>query len=168
MMIKKDTTQTLRQKDHVKEMRKKLRELGITESSMYSKKENLGKMKNIAWAFFSFFIRQRDFKKYGGKCYTCQKVAESVQDLQAGHYQSRGKAATLYNEINNHAQCRACNHPAIGNGKPRTYSYNLNQEYGEGTSDELYRLSEQYQKNDFWWHLETANKYYEKLKAKEN
>ena len=159
----KSDTVSLRQEELLKQARKWLREVNVPEGSMLKGQSLTSKMANVAWGMFSGYIRQRDFKRFRGCCYTCEKIAERWQDYQCGHYISRGNKATLYNEQNNHMQCPRCNNPSMGAGMPRTYSFNLNRDYGEGTSDKLYALSRTFQKDDFWWHYEIAEKYYKLL-----
>jgi len=160
----KPTQYTLTQKEKLKEVRKILRELELTESKYYKGKGLFSKIKNCAWTVFSAYIRQRDFKKYRGKCYTCLNRASHWSDFHCGHYISRSARNTLYDELNNHAQCPACNSPSIGNGRPKTYSYVLNKEYGVGTSDLLYDVSKLYCKDDFESHYDTFMDYADKLR----
>ncbi len=164
MKLSKKSYLSLTREDKLKECRKIIRELGLTMSTIYKGKGIDSKIKNAAWTTFSACIRRRDFKKRNGKCYTCNTYGMFWQDLQAGHYISRGSAYTLYNEINVQAQCSACNSPAIGNGRPKTFSYELNREYGVGTSDKLYEASKLYQKNDFEWHYSICIRYADTLR----
>lgn len=143
----------------VKELRIKMREIGCIESKMYKVP-----IKNIAWSLFSMYIRIRDFDKYGGKCYTCERRFTTWKEAQACHYISRGKAPTLYDEINVKIGCNVCNNPSMGNGMPRVFSFNLNQEHGLGTSDMLYQKAQGYIKNDFYFHYNIAEHYYQKIK----
>lgn len=76
--------------------------------------------KNHADVWFSRFIRLRD-----KKCYTCDTTSLK---LQCGHFVPRQYLATRYDEINNHAQCYACN--MLFGGQPSKYSLNLIRDYG--------------------------------------
>jgi hypothetical protein len=77
--------------------------------------------KNWADVWFSRFIRERD-----KRCYTCDTTSTK---LQCGHFVPRQYLATRYSEINNHAQCYACN--MLYGGQPSKYSLNLIRDYGQ-------------------------------------
>lgn len=81
--------------------------------------------KNHADVWFSRFIRLRD----RGHCYTCPHVNENPMKLQCGHFVPRQYLATRYNEMNNHAQCYACN--MLFGGQPSAYAIRLKNEYGD-------------------------------------
>ena len=83
--------------------------------------------KNHADVWFSRFIRQRD-----KKCYTCNTASPK---LQCGHFVPRQYLTTRYDEINNHAQCYACN--MLFNGQPSQYAINLKKDYGEDIVEKL-------------------------------
>lgn len=83
--------------------------------------------KNHADVWFSRYIRQRD-----KKCYTCNTNSPK---LQCGHFVPRQYLATRYDEINNHAQCYACN--MLFGGQPSKYAINLVRDYGEGIVKKL-------------------------------
>ena|SRR3990167_21621 len=63
-------------------------------------------LEKARWAAFSLFIRRRDNKLYGGKCFTCD--INPIHD--AGHIISRRKLATKYHPDCVHGQCRRCNY----------------------------------------------------------
>lgn len=70
------------------------------------KVKTIGQLKKIADIVFSLWIRKRD-----GQCFTCG----SKKNLQNGHYISRAKNITRYDEENCHAQCVGCNVFRYGN-----------------------------------------------------
>ena len=83
--------------------------------------------KNHADVWFSRYIRLRD-----GHCYTCDTPSEK---LQCGHFVPRQYLATRYSEINNHAQCYACN--MLFGGQPSKYALNLQRDYGNDIVQKL-------------------------------
>jgi rubredoxin len=67
-----------------------------------------------AWTAFSRMIRARD--EIGGyfRCPTCGRTLP-IDQADAGHYISRVRKATMFDEMNVHAQCRHCNRFQEGN-----------------------------------------------------
>lgn len=86
------------------------------------KEHNRSWWKKEADRWFSKYIRERDKNK---GCYTC---GTSSPKLQCGHFVPRQYLATRYSEINNHAQCYACN--MLFNGQPSAYAERLKKDYG--------------------------------------
>lgn len=84
---------------------------------------------------FSIFIRQRD----KGVCFTCGKK-DDPKYMQNGHYVSRGKFATRWDERNCHCQCVRCN-IFLGGNYP-IYSEKLIKKYGYEVIRELNRLGQ--------------------------
>ena len=98
-------------------------------------KSPLAKLKAEAWRVFSLWIRKRD----NYTCYTCGKRNDiSPSSIHAGHFISRRHNATMFNEMNVHAQCLFCNMWDYGNSG--TYAQNLIRDYGKEKFDELVRL----------------------------
>jgi len=96
---------------------------------------------NKLWKIFSLYIRHRDAFGFVGddlsaRCITCQKVY-SIKRMDAGHFISRGQSATKYHEQNVHAQCKGCNIT----GEQYQHGTVIDQRYGLGTAEGLYRLS---------------------------
>jgi len=73
-------------------------------------------------------------------CYTCDKI-EHWKSLQNGHFVSRSKLATRYDEKNCRPQCSGCN--LYGNGRPDVFGIKLTKEYGEGIVTGLYRQGQE-------------------------
>lgn len=59
--------------------------------------------------------------------------------MHAGHFISRRHNATLFDEMNVHAQCAGCN--TFRNGQPHIYAAKLIQKYGEKEFQNLVRRS---------------------------
>lgn len=115
-----------------------------------------------AWKNFSEYIRRRDSYDNGlGRCITCRKTVE-WKYADAGHFISREKESTLFDERNVNLQCKQCNGPKKG----RQYEHGLaiDEKYGSGTSEELLQKSKMrcFRKK---WHYELiAAEYREKIK----
>lgn len=82
---------------------------------------------------FNAWIRARDAKKLGGKCYTCPNPGD-----QAGHFRHNNNA-TRFSEIFVNLQCLNCNQYKSGN--LGVYALNLIKEHGLKKVTELERDS---------------------------
>ena len=104
-----------------------------------SKTNSLSKKK--ADRYFSEYIRLRDADSSGNvRCITCEKITH-WQDADAGHFISRDKKATRYDERNVNAQCKTCNR--FQSGRQYEHGKAIDLKYGAGTADELLVLSNQ-------------------------
>lgn len=93
-------------------------------------KDERSKAKARAWKWFSMFVRLRDSNEFGmGKCCTCGSV-KHWKELQAGHYVTRAKESTLFDERNVQSQCAGCN--MWQGGKPLEFEVHLDARYGNG------------------------------------
>lgn len=91
--------------------------------------------KDRAWTQFSMFIRLRDSGPDGyGQCVTCQRVAH-WRTMDAGHWITRAKEATLFDERNVHLQCKGCN--KWQGGKPSEHKQAIIRKYGPGAPEEI-------------------------------
>lgn len=68
-------------------------------------------------------------------CYTCG-TSYHWKQIQAGHFQSRVKMPTRWNERNVKPQCIRCN--IFRSGESWKFGRVLDREYGEGTAEKLY------------------------------
>ena len=93
------------------------------------------------WRIVSEYIRRRDVT-FGDccSCPTCGKVGH-WKAFDAGHFISRDKKSTKFDEKNIHAQCPACNR--FKSGKQYEMSIYIDQKYGEGTANSLLIKSKQ-------------------------
>ena len=105
-----------------------------TDNSKYPKK--VAKFKKWTWKHFSDYVRERD----NWTCFTCGKYDKSPA-MHGGHFISRVRAATLFDEINVHAQCYGCNIGKKGNAGE--YAYRIIQKYGQEAFDDLVERSRQ-------------------------
>ena len=95
-------------------------------------------------SIFSEFIRMRDADDSGmAKCFSCGAV-KKWREGDAGHFISRGKMSTRYDEQNVNFQCKKCN--IFRNGEQYLYSLALDRTYGEGTAERIYIESNQTKK----------------------
>ena len=90
---------------------------------------------------FSEFIRRRTADDRGFvRCYTCG-AEKHWKEVHAGHFQSRSKYATRWNETNVQVQCVSCN--IFKAGEQYKFGLRLDAELGEGTAEEMMYLSNQ-------------------------
>jgi len=89
-----------------------------------------------AWVEFSKMIRARD--NIGGyfRCPTCGRTLP-IEEADAGHYITRARKNTMFDEMNVHAQCRKCNRFEEGNHF--IYRKWLVNQYGKEEVDKLER-----------------------------
>lgn len=93
---------------------------------------------------FSKFIRLRECDEYGiGECFTCD-TRKDWKTVDAGHFQSRSKYSTRWDEMNVQFQCRDCN--ADARGKQYEYGLRLDYHFGEGTAEGILIKSNQMRK----------------------
>ena len=93
---------------------------------------------------FSQWIRQKDADHRGYvECWTCGKVLHWSR-VDAGHFQSRAKFSTRWDEMNVKCQCKGCN--GFRSGEQFKFARKLDAVYGEGTAEEIERISNQTRK----------------------
>lgn len=122
------------------------------------KKKTLKYWKTKIDKVFHEYIRRRDADNNTGycNCITCQKPIHFTES-DGGHFISRGRLATRYDERNVKAQCRKCNRFDFG----RQYEFSL--ALGEQLSEELLIKSREiYKLSDCEW-LDIFNNYNTKL-----
>ena len=122
------------------------------------KKKTLKYWKTKIDKVFHEYIRRRDADNNTGycNCITCHKPIHFTES-DGGHFISRGRLATRYDERNVKAQCRKCNRFDFG----RQYEFSL--ALGEQLSEELLIKSREiYKLSDCEW-LDIFNNYNTKL-----
>ena len=107
-------------------------------------------------SLFSKYIRLRDTDENGnGNCCTCKKHLSLFTDIlkddgsylvninaQCGHFISRSKRNTRWNQDNAALQCgMPCNDKRKGGGEPYLFSLYINKKFGYDRAKELYELS---------------------------
>ena len=121
-------------------------------------------MKYTLDPLFSKYIRLKEAVKANGyvKCVTCGAIREWDDQMEAGHYISRDKKATKYDERNVHVQCKSCNN--YHSGEIAEYAVYLVSEYGQNILLELVRKGREYKKFTLDELKQMAKKYREKIK----
>ena len=90
---------------------------------------------------FSLYIRQRAADSFGMiDCYTCGK-RKHWKEVDAGHFQTRSKFSTRWDDQNVKAQCKHCN--MTNGGQQFQFGIMLDQEYGEGMAEKILIRSNQ-------------------------
>ena len=88
--------------------------------------------------WFSLYIRLRDIVQDDMVvCITCGRLYH-WRKVDCGHFVSRGKPMTRFNEQNCHAQCKGCNCFRVG--QQAIHGKMIDKKYGVGTSDKLLAL----------------------------
>jgi rubredoxin len=90
--------------------------------------------KKKALKAMSDYIRERD----GWTCFTCGKGGDKYS-MDAGHLITSTRAATLFDELNVHCQCKGCN--IKHEHDYETYRKKFVDVYGEEVYDDLYEGS---------------------------
>jgi hypothetical protein len=115
-----------------------MKKAGLLKRASSIQKDGRGeraKAKKKAWVQFSLFIRLRDSDENGiATCITCGR-RKSWRQMQAGHYVTRAKETTLFNEKNSHSQCAGCN--MFQGGKPLEYEVEMDKRYGAGAAQSM-------------------------------
>lgn len=109
----------------------------VTKAPVKKKKktESRGQLVRRLDNIFSIYIRTKDAANGEARCVTCGAVKHWKQ-LQNGHYESRGKFPTRWDEENCHVQCYACNVAMKGNYT--SYARFMIATYGADKLDELH------------------------------
>lgn len=108
-----------------------------------TKRIKRGELDATLWKWFSEYIR-RSHANHAGyvQCYTCDKYLH-WKESHAGHFISRGKLPTKYDERNVKPQCPHCNNPAYGAGESGRFAIHIDKDYGYGTAELISNLSRQ-------------------------
>lgn len=94
--------------------------------------------------YFSKYIRSKDADHAGFvECYTCGK-RKQWREVDAGHFQTRAKYSTRWDEQNVKPQCKSCN--MSNGGHQYLFAKHLDRQYGEGTADEVVMRGNQIRK----------------------
>jgi hypothetical protein len=124
--------------------------------------KSIAKLDKELWDVFSLYIRQRDADIYGRvKCFTCSKI-DVYKNMDAGHFITRAKASTKFDELNVMPQCKACN--IFGQGKQFEFGLKLDSIYGKGTAEGLLFKSKMLCKRDRYDYQNLIEVYKQKLK----
>ena len=117
--------------------------------------------KDRAWDAFSKFIRLRDADVRGiVTCCTCGS-RKHWKKMQAGHYITRQKEATLFDEKCVAGQCAGCNR--WQGGRPIEFEQYLERRYGIGTAEALRIKAVQECRRDLSDYLRIEKTYNERI-----
>jgi len=86
--------------------------------------------------WFSLYVRMRDASEFNnfGRCCSCGRVI-SFEESDCGHFISRDRIATRWDERNAHAQCRNCNR--FRSGEQHAHGQHILKLYGQQVLHEL-------------------------------
>lgn len=125
------------------------------------KKKSIKDLKNELDRVFSIWIRISHADENGNvACITCQKV-HPWKEIQNGHYQSRGKMATRWTEMNCAPQDIACN--IFRHGEPEKFAAYIDRTHGEGSAAALRELAQTSFKLNRQWLEMKINEYKTKI-----
>ena len=129
----------------------------------FEKKKPFSKMVASLDRIFSKYIRLRDSDRNGiCRCITCNRPFH-WKDGDAGHFLTREKMATRWNEQNVHAQCIQCNRFKAGN--QHEHGQRIDRLYGKGTAERLKAIGgARGTKVHYYWIEEEIKKYKQKVK----
>ena len=121
-----------------------------------------------AWKWFSEWIRLRDAGPDGrAQCITCQR-SDHWRTMDAGHYLTRAKESTLFDERNVSCQCKGCNR--FQGGKFFEHGQAVDRKFGPGTREALEKKAGQVCKrtvNDYLFIADSYRKRVELIRMNE-
>jgi len=120
-------------KEKAKIALEKKKEKAKTKKQLAKKKKAFSesKLTDIADKLFSLYIRRRDKDL---PCCTCWQFKE---DMQCGHFVTRGEYSVRWDEKNADKQCWLCNSKFWGNGEVWKHGKYIDKKWGEWTADYL-------------------------------
>jgi hypothetical protein len=141
---------------HPSKPRKPLRRSKMASQSKRERPILIAKLDRV----FSRFIRLKDADHEMARCVTCGLVAH-WREMQNGHYISRRKMSTRWDEMNCHVQCPHCNE-TLGGNLDKYAEYLLNT-YGPAATFSLQQKSQHREKISNSELQSMINYYQEKL-----
>jgi len=94
-------------------------------------------------SIFSTYIRLKGSNEEGwGECFTCGRLRH-YKEVDCGHFITRAKLATRWDEINVAFQCKQCN---MTGGQQYVFGKKLDEIHGEGTAQAILLKSNQTKK----------------------
>lgn len=122
------------------------------------KTKSLPSLVKKADKIFSEYIRYRDADQEAEDkdgnwvpaitCITCKKVV-AVKQAHCGHFIQRGCKLTRFDEQNANGQCPYCN--TYRYGEQFRHGLEIDRKFGEGTTDRLVKLENQYKREGHKW-----------------
>lgn len=116
------------------------------------------------WDTFSIYVRLRDTDENGyGKCFTCGRWIH-WKDGDCGHGIPRQFKPTMFDEKNNHLQCKPCN--GFHGGKREVYKEEMNKRYGPQAWDLMeIKAKSSYKKWSAFEYEALVNHYKQEIKS---
>ena len=94
-------------------------------------------------SIFSTYIRLKGSNEEGwGECFTCGRIRH-YKEVDCGHFITRAKLATRWDEMNVAFQCKQCN---MTGGQQFVFGKKLDEIHGEGTAEAILLKSNQNKK----------------------
>jgi len=114
--------------------------------------------------WFSKYVRLSNADDNGMvNCFTCGVCQKWNDRIDAGHFQTRSKYSTRWDEMNVKPQCKRCN--MTNGGQQYLFGQRLDEEYGKGTADQILFKSNQLAKFSTAELQEMIKDYKAKVKA---
>lgn len=127
----------------------------------HKKKFKTNDLKSMLDKAFSDFIRLSNADAAGYcTCCTCG-AKKHWKETDAGHFIHRNHTSVRYDERNVHPQCQRCNRWL--SGMQYEHSLHVDNMHGEGTAEELRRLSYTQTKFNDFFYIAQIEKYREKV-----
>jgi hypothetical protein len=102
----------------------------------FPKKRKLKIKRTTADQWFSKYIRLRDIiQGEYCRCCTCGKIIHWKYQAECGHFVTRDRSTTRFNEQNCHAQCNYCN--CEKHGEQYRHGEYIDKKYGKGAAQKL-------------------------------
>lgn len=120
------------------------------------KRVNLSSLDKELDKYYSRFIRLRDSNGMFAACVTCGRE-HHITEMDNGHYISRARKATKYDERNTNIQCKRCNMFLKGN--IAAYAVYLAEKYGHDVLRELLDKSNTIVKLTAEWYKQKISHY---------
>lgn len=136
---------------------------------MKTSKKTLSQLRKEADKWFSLAVRYRDCElvagEWIGECITCNKRL-GLKQGHAGHFMSRRYSITRYDDMNVNLQCPGCN--TFNGGEQYKYSRALDDKYGTGTAEGLFKKAHESFKPTRDWYEEIISDAKEQVKFYKN
>jgi hypothetical protein len=133
---------------------------------MAKKRPSIRTLKKKLDAVFSEYVRRRDTLDNGlVQCCSCGKYFH-WKNMDCGHFVSRRVNSVRFDERNTGPQCRSCNR--FHHGMAAGFALYIKKRYGEGTIEELHRLSNEIKRFRVGELQEVMKYYRDKLKELKN
>ena len=122
-------------------------------------------LQKYADRLYSLYRRRKEADPKTGivRCCTCGAgyLWHDSENMHLGHYMDRRHNATRYSQRNTAPQCKNCN--CFRGGQTTPFAEYINKRYGEGTAQELYRMTRGAHRLSSDWYIGLIGKLRSKL-----